>query len=177
MKQLWLALKWFLIVWGAMWLVIVPVAVSSFLRGGAKESKATASKQDVRFVLNWCRLGDARIEEVLHSYVSRLPFSGDYSEIHAIRITHVSVSELKPDEDGAGWFRCDQAQGILAEAIDSVLGGDEERSWFPSHDQLKSADFYVFPWSIQCHGIRPTGIQLIFVRPADRMVFYVGGQS
>lgn len=186
MKRIWPALKWCLIVWGAVSLIgAVIVGISVARRFGAAESilgtangspSAKASKEDVRFVLNWCRLGDSRTEEVIHSYVSSRSFNGDHLDAHAIRISHVSIDELKHDDFGAGWYRCDQLKGILADALDFVGGwsSNEDIKWFPTKEQLLTSDYYVYPWSIYCHGTRPSSAELIFVRPSDRMIFYFG---
>lgn len=186
MKRIWPALKWCLIVWGAVSLIgVVIVGISVARRFGATDSilgtsnessSAKASKDDVRYVLNWCRLGDSRTEEVIHSYVSSRSFTGDQLDAHAIRISHVSIDELKHDELGAGWYRCDQLKGVLADALDFVGGwsSNDDIKWFPTKEQLLTSDYYVYPWSIYCHGTRPSAAKLIFVRPSDRMVFYFG---
>ena len=87
----------------------------------------------------------------------------------------VALEELKKDEYGSGWFRCDQAEGVLKESID-YLGGwldDQNISWFPRLDEIKSEEFYVYPWSIYFHGIRPTAVELVFLRPKDKMLYYI----
>ena len=186
MKRIWPALRWCLTVWGAISLcgvaLIVAHIISTF--GGltfgsttrGEDSDAPASKDDVRYILNWCRLGDSRTEEVLHSHVSSRSFTGDHLDLHAIRISRVSIDELKPDEWGSGWYRCDQLKGVLADALDFVgsWSGNDEMKWFPTKEQLQTSDFYVYAWSIYCHGTRPTSAELIFVRPSDRMIFYFG---
>jgi hypothetical protein len=184
MKRIWPALKWCLIVWGAVSLVgVIVVGVSIARRFGVGESvvgsedtSAAATKEDVRYVLNWCRLGDSRTEEVIHSYVSSRSFNGDHFDAHAIRISHVSVDELKADDSGSGWYRCDQLKGVLADALDfvGVCSSSDDVKWFPTKEQLLTSDYYVYPWSIHCHGTRPSSAELIFVRPSDRMIFYFG---
>lgn len=189
MKRIWPVVKWFLIVWGAVSLVAVLVAGTlivrrfsgpeSMLGSSNVDSSATASKQDVRFVLNWCRLGDSRIEEVVHSYQSARSFTGDHLDAHAIRITKVSTDELVADDAGGGWVRCDKTQGVLKDAVDFVASwaGRHETLWFPPAEQLNSADFYVYSWSIYCHGTRPSAAELIFVHPSSKMVYYFGGKT
>lgn len=188
-KRIWPLVNWLLIVWGAVSLIAVLIAGISIARrfsgyestlGSSNvDSSAKASKQDVRFVLNWCRLGDSRIEEVIHSYQSARSFTGDHLDAHAIRITNVSTDELVADDFGGGWVRCDKAQGVLKDALDFVTSwaGGDETPWFPPAEQLKSADFYVYSWSIYCHGTRPSAAELIFVHPASKMVYYFGGKT
>jgi len=171
--------KWFLIVWGILCFVgMVGIAglIAYNLGPGNRSSDKTASPHDVRFVLNWCGLGDARTKEVIHSYRSSRSFTGDHLDAHAIRLTHVEASELKKDTFGTtGWTRCDEATGVLKDAVDFIVGWlpSDEIPWFPQSEELSSAEMYVYPWSIYCHGTRPTSAKLIFVRPKDRMVFYI----
>jgi len=153
--------------------------VDSIFASDSKSSSVKASKDDVSFVLNWCRLGDDRFEEVINSYISGRSFTGDHLDAHAIRIVHVSPDELTLDGSGEGWHRCDQLKGVLIDALDFVGGwsSDDNIQWFPSKEELLSSSFYVYPWSIYCHGTRPTAVELIFVRPSDRMVFYIGSKT
>lgn len=182
MKRIWSILKWVLIVWGILCFVGA-ILVGGFLAfklgPGNTDSSHTASRTDVRYVLNWCQLGDDRIEEVVHSYVSARSFTGDYRDAHAIRISRVDPAELKKDDFGSGWTRCDQAQGVLGDALGFVEGWlhDSHISWFPKREELRSAEMYVYAWSIYCHGTRPTAVELIFVRPKDKMVFFFGSKT
>lgn len=139
-----------------------------------------ASAHDVRFVLNWCELGEDRIEKVVRSYVSSRSLTGDHLDAYAIKISHLDISELLENDDlrGANWYRGDQTPPILDEAIDFVDGWlwQDRVSWFPKGDDLRSEDYYVYPWSIYTQGIRPSAVKLIFVRPSDNMVFYFSGK-
>jgi len=178
MKRLFVIGKWFLIVWGLLSFVATVLFagfVAFRLGPGNQDTKKTASKRDVRFILNWCNLGDNRIEEVVHSYRSSRSFTGDHLDADAIRISHVDAAELNKDDFGSGWVRCDQAEGVLKDAIEFVEGWlhEDNISWFPKADELNSSEMYVYSWSIYCHGTRPTAVQLIFVRPKDKMVFYI----
>jgi hypothetical protein len=139
------------------------------------DASNAATKADVRFVLNWCQLGDERIEEVLHSYRSARSFTGDHLDAYAIRVSHVDAAELKRDDFGSGWQRCDQLNGVLKDAIDfAVVWLDtDEVAWFPRENELASDEMFVYPWSIYCHGTQPAAVELIFVRPKDKMVFYL----
>ena len=152
-------------------------AVSAFpLNQNQGYALDTASIHGVRFVLNWCGLGDDRIEKVVHSYVSPRSFPGDHLDAYAIKISHLDISELQASDDfrDSNWYRGDQAPPILDDAIDFVGSwlGQDKIPWFPKEDDLRSENYYVYPWSINTHGIRPTAVELIFVRPSDNMVFY-----
>jgi len=157
------------------------IAAASFiayrLGPGNQPSSALASPQDVRFVLNWCHLGESRIEEVLHSYKSARSLTGDHLDAYAIRISHVDISELKKDQDAFGqrWQRGDQAQGVVNNAIEFVTGwlDRDAISWFLTPEDIRSDQIYIFPWSTTFLGTRATSAQLIFIRPKDKMIFYI----
>lgn len=178
------ALKTFLVVWGALSLVaIIALAVAIFLpsgRGGASPV-GTSAVQDVRFVLNWCGLGDSRIDKVIHSHVSARSMGGDYLDAYAIRISRVEIAELAaPSEKTPDrWYRGDQLPPIVSDAVAFVgmWAGNDEIPWFPKESELRSGDVYVFPWAIHTHGVQPAAVELIFVRPADKMIFYFGGKT
>jgi hypothetical protein len=57
------------------------------------------------------------------------------------------------------------------------LGNGSEIPWFPSETELRSSGVYVYPVKMLLHGTVPTAAELIFVRPADNMVFYFGAKS
>ena len=174
--------KWGLLVWGGISLVGV-VGVAAFLAyqlgPGNRDKTDSASTHDVRFVLNWCGLGDERTERVLHSHVSARSFTGDHLDAYAIKITKVEVAELesKTNDFSGRWYRGDQLPQILDEAVKFVSGWHHEIPWFPTEAELRSSEFYVYSWSIYCHGVTPSAAELIFVRPSDKMVFYFGGKT
>ena len=174
--------RWGLLIWGALSLVgvIIVASMAAYQLGPGNRDKAdSASAHDVRFVLNWCELGDQRIEKVLHSHVSSRSFTGDHLDAYAIKISHVELAELtKETDDFRGrWYRGDQLPKVLDDAVGFVGGWLHELPWFPSEEQLRSSEFYVYSWSIYCHGVRPTAAELIFIRPSDQMVFYFGGKT
>jgi len=181
MKALWSIIKSLLIGWGIVCLVgflLIAGAIRYRTGPGNVDVGGAATKQDVRFVLNWCELGDARIEQVVHSYESARSFTGDHLDAYAIKISRVDVDELKPDDFGSGWCRCDELDGVLKDAVDFAVGWlhQDEIGWFLTEDELRSDRIYVYPWSIYCHGTRPSAIELIFVRPSDKMVFYMSAK-
>ncbi len=159
-------------------LVVLAIAIA-YQFGPGKVSTKTASSHDVRHVLNWSELGAERTEEVLHSYIAASSFSGDSLEAHAIRISHVDEAELKQKAHGGGWFRGDTLTGVLADAMDFVGEGfpPAEIPWFPKESELRSAEFFVYPWSIYYHGTRPTAVKLIFIQPKKKIVFYLAAKK
>lgn len=174
--------KWLLLVWGGLSLVAA-VAIVGMIAcevGVANRTKADkASPPDVRFVLNWCNLGDNRIEKVIHSHVSARSFTGDHLDAYAIKINNVTVEELASATNRVGrqWYRGDQLPKVLDDAVSFVGGWLHEIEWFPSEAELRSSDIYIYPWSIYCHGVEPSAAEIIFVRPKDKMVFYFGGET
>ena len=179
MKTILVVIKWSLIIWGGVSLTGVLVIggfIAYKLGPGICEKTDSASPHDVRFVLNWCRLGDDRIEKVIHSYVSARSLTGDHLDAYAIKITHVSIEELTANTD---WYRGDQLPKTLDEAVSFVgywLGRDEV-SWFPRETELRSSEVYVYPWSIHYHGTEPSAAEIIFIRPKDKMVFFFSGKT
>ncbi len=174
--------RWGLLIWGALSLagVIVIALIAAFHLGpGSRSKKDSASPHDVRFVLNWCELGDKRTEKVIHSHVSSRSFTGDHLDAYAIKISHVELAELtKETDDFRGrWYRGDQLPKVLDDAVGFVGGWLHALPWFPSEAELRSSEFYVYPWSIHCYGVRPSAAELIFIRPSDRMIFYFGGKT
>jgi len=174
--------KWLFFAWGGLSLVgavAVAAAIAYGIGPGNRTKLDKASPQDVRFVLNWCNLGDNRIEKVLHSHVSARSFTGDHLDAYAIKISHVTVEELTANTDAfrGRWYRGDQLPKVLDDAVSFVGGWLHEIEWFPTETELRSAEVYVYPWSIDCHGIRPSAAKIIFVRPKDKMVFFFGGKT
>ena len=173
-------LKYCLVIWGIVCLLglIAIVGLVSYRFGwGNHASTETASAHDVRFILNWCKLGSGRIEKVVHSYKSARSFTGDHLDAHAIKITTVDPKELVPNNYGSGWYRCDEAKGALKDAINFICNWKEDDiSWFPTANELHSSEIYVYPQSIYYNGTQPTAADLIFVRPKDKMLFFISSK-
>ena len=175
--------------WGGLSLagLVAVGALATYMVGPAnraRDDSATAS--DVRFVLNWCGLGDQRIDRVVHSHVSARSLTGDHLDAYAIHLTHVELAELAPRagdphavDPGRRWYRGDQLPRVFDDAVGFAGGwlGAGEIPWFPGEAQLRSSEFYVFPWRVEYHGLTPSAAELIFVRPADRMIFYLSGKT
>ena len=152
MKRFWSIVKWVLLIWGtitALGAILVVGVVVYQTTIGNQASHDDANKKDVRFVLNWCRLGEERIEAVLHSYQSSRSFTGDHVDAYAIKISHVDQSELQSD----GWVRVDHASGVSKDAIDFMamwLG--DEIAWFPEIEEIRSDKYFIYLWRIVFHG-------------------------
>ena len=167
-----------LTIWGGISLLGLIIIVSYFLFSitlGNTNVENKATKSDVRFVLNWCGLGDQRIDQVLKSYTSARSFTGDHLDAYAIKITHVTLDELtNKDKFRTGkWYCMDSLPPILDEAVTFISRWENEIPWFPTEYSLRTTDFFVYPWSIYCHGVRPTSAQLIFIKPENKTVYYI----
>jgi len=184
MKRFTRIAKSIILVWGGISLLGV-IVFAGFIAYqfsfGNRARTDVATSRDVRFVLNWCSLGAERIEKVLHSYQSSRSLTGDHLDAYAIKITHVDISELtlNTGDIERRWYRGDKLPQTINSAVDYVSGylGWNQISWFPKENELRSEKIYVYPWSIYYHGVRPTAAQLIFIRPSDKMVFYISGKS
>jgi hypothetical protein len=171
-------------IWGGLSLLLV-IGIVGFVvfqfGVGNRDKIDSASVHDVRFILNWCELGESRIESVLHSYVSPRSLTGDHLDAYAIKISRLEIGELTPTSDHTRgrWYRGDQLPPLLNDAVGFVSAwlGRNEISWFPTEAELRSAEFYIYPWTIYAHGLTPTAVELIFVRPSDKMVFYFGAKT
>jgi hypothetical protein len=130
----------------------------------------------VRFVLNWCNLGDERIEKVLKSLESPVSFTGDYLDAYQIKISQIDIKELKTNDNfGLGqWYRGDSLPQLLNEAVSFISGFQHEITWFPLEDEIKTSNFYIYPWSISCHGVKPDAAKLIIIKPSDKIVYFIG---
>ena len=133
-----------------------------------------AKNSDVRFVLNWCDLGDGKIEEVLKSFVSETGFNGDYHESYLIKISSLKDIELKNIQNSKKWYKGNDLPKILDDAISFATEFNGETPWFISEENIKTSDCYIYPQSIECNGILPRGVQLIILKPKQKLVYYIG---
>lgn len=162
---------------GAATLIFMVIAIASalyFMTGDRTANHTTVDKQDVRFVLNWSRLGEDRIKSVKHSYISERSLTGDHVDAHAIEITGVTIDELESQKI-IKWTRGDRVEGLFKEAIRLASGfiDLDKLTWFPGKEQLLSDKIYLYPWAIMLHGEQVTSAQLIFALPSENMIYYV----
>ncbi|HUW59918.1 MAG TPA: hypothetical protein VMZ06_02840 [Candidatus Bathyarchaeia archaeon] len=186
MKRLLKVAKYLLLIWGGLTLacVVVLAALTAYrmnVGGFLRDKTDQATADDVRFVLNWCELGVWRIESVVHSHVSPRSLTGDYTDAYAIKISQVTPEELLLAGGTFSthyWYRGDQLPKMIDDAIPLVVGSVkcDNLYWFPPETELRSSEIYVYPWTIGYHGIEVRSAELIFTRPADKMVFFFGGK-
>ena len=152
-------------------IVIILLMISQFTY---KDQIDKATKNDVRFVLNWSGLDSDRIQEVTHSYSSSVSFTGDHLDAYAIKISNVSLDELNKSNDfGNQWYRGDKLPKNIDDAVSDIGAWRHYINWFPSEEEMHSEKIYVWASSVYYHGVRPTAYDIILIRPADNMVFYI----
>lgn len=171
-----------LAIWGGISLIGIIVIVSYVaysLTIGNTTVEGKATKSDVGFVLNWCKLGDERIDKVINSHKSARSFSGDHHDAYAIKITNVTVNELLniSDNQSEQWYRMDSLPAVVNDAVSFIDDFRYQIPWFPTDDSLRMKDVYVYPYSIHCYGISPESVQLIFIKPKEKMVYYVSAEN
>lgn len=182
MKRLCPVFKWLLLIWGFVSLTgcLVFGSILAWRLGpGNIDRNDTASPSDVRFVLNWCNLGDHRIQKVINSHVSAGSLC-EHLEAYSMQIGHIYIWELIAPRDGFDkWYRGDQVSGVLSDAITFIGSWIPNQSvpWFPTEKEIRSEKYYIYPHSIYCYGVMPAAAELIFVRPSDNMVFYFDGKQ
>jgi len=174
--------QWFLLIWGSLSFaatIALGVFVAYQLGVANRDRNDTASPHDVRYVLNWCHLGEDRIERVVHSHISARSFTGDHLDAFAIKISHVDEADFtsKTNDAGNRWYRGDQLPPVVDAAVKFITAWHHEIPWFPTEAELRNADVYVYPWSIYCYGVEPSAAELIFVRKSDQMVFFFSGKT
>lgn len=171
-----------LLIWGALSLAAVSMVgglIVFDLLGGSRIGHALRVGNGARAVLNWCHLGENRFDKLVHSHVDSNLFEGDYLTAYAMQISSIDLRELHetPDSSGGRWYRGDQLPAILADAVDFVGSWKSEVRWFPGAEKLRSAEFYLYPYSISCDRLRPTAAKLIFVQPETKMVYYIAARN
>ncbi|MCX6935747.1 MAG: hypothetical protein NTZ01_06120 [Verrucomicrobia bacterium] len=171
--------------WGGISLVGVLFLAGFFayqVGPGNRDKFEQASVKDVRFVLNWCGLGEKRTERVIHSYQSGRSFTGDHFDAYWIKISNLSIKELCPPQSGlghGGWYRGDQLPKVPDEALQFIMmfPNHREAPWFPTAKEIRSSRYFVQVWFVQYHGDHVTNAQVIIARPDDSMIFYISGKT
>ena len=177
------SLKGCFFVWGMFsFLAVLFFGVLIFysLTLGTRSASKDAAKQDVRFVLNNCKLGDARIEKIVHSRVSGRSFTGDHLDAHAIRVTHLDASELVFDNKygrANGWYRGDELTGFPDAVVGFVASWLWDIPWFPTVEEIRSPSTYVWIVSTRTSGTRPHAVQVIFAMPEKKMIYWFSAKS
>ncbi len=184
MKRILPIIKRFFLIWGVFSFaaMITLGALFAYWYGpGNKDKIDYAAKEDVRFVLNWCGIGDSNFKKVIHSFSSERSFTGDHFDAFAIEIKHISIDELthNPKNGDTVWHRGDKLDGIIGDAIDFLAGSltDDIVSWFLGENELRTDRYYCSISTLYYSKERPIGGSLIIIRPSDNMVFYIAEKT
>ncbi len=142
---------------------------------GNREKIDKATRNDVRFVLNWCEIGDENAIKVLKSYDSPHFFNGDYLTAYKIQIKKIDFEKVLKNSNhpNSKWYKSDQLPEILDETIKLIDANEYHIPWFPNSEKIKSSDFYIYPWSIFTNGISPGGAQIILYNPSENIVYFL----
>ncbi len=185
MKKILIIAKWFLLIWGGLsflGLLIFGGIIAYQFGPGNKDRVGFASKKDIQFILIRGGLGAQKVEKIVKSYASSRSFTGDHLDAFAFKINNVSVAELineKKDKYDIHWHRGDQLPEIIDNALSflSASFSTKEIQWFPTESELRSDGFFCCVDTIYYSRERPIGASLIFVRPSDKMVFYISQKT
>jgi len=171
--------KQVLLIWGGVSLAAcIALGIFTIYHFGMMRSDKndTASPHDVRYVLDGCHFGGKQIEQVVHSHISSRGFKGDYLDAFAFKISQVDDTDFtpRPDTPNSHWFRGDQLPPVLDAAVQLVTECHDMISWFPTGEELRCSDVYVYPMDFYCccGSVDPTMARLVFVRRTDNVVFY-----
>ena len=174
MKRVLVVLKNSLMLLGAVFLLgmIVFYATFAYQMSTRNTRIVESDDQDVRFVLEWFGLSHDHKVNIEHSYNPTGSWSGDYTKAFAIKMVNLEESEITHKH---GVSRGDKLTPTIRNAVLFVanFANETEMPWFPKREQILSANFYVYPVRMVLLGEYPDAAHIIFIRPADKMVFYI----
>jgi hypothetical protein len=162
-----------LAVWGAASLLFL-VAITFWIFTPWSDVRLDrATREDVRFVVNWTELGEQRVERVLRSYQSARHFTGDHFDAFAIRLNSLSAPELASNPR---WVRGDRADDVIKKAVEFVTSTPAELNWLPSGEAFLTEGYYIWRGRVELNGDDVTAAAVIFAHPASQTVFYVSSE-
>lgn len=174
MKQIAVILKRALMIWGGVSLlgIIVFYGTVAYQLGTRTTRIVEKDDQDVRFVLEWFGLSHDHEVEIEHSYNPTGSWSGDYEKAFAIKLVQIEKPGIMQRH---GVSRGDKLAPIIRDAVDFVTNftDDGQVPWFPKRAQILSSEYYVYPVWMVHQGIYPDSVHIMFIRPADKRVFFV----
>ncbi len=109
--------------------------------------------------------------EMLDSYSMSGSWAGDNEKGFSARITGMNEESIA---QMGGITRGDRLTPTLDSAVEFVtdLLGGGQLSWFPSHEDIVSDKYYVYPLRLELIGQYPDSATLLIIRPADDVAFY-----
>ena len=162
-------------------LILFYLSVNIAIALSAPKVKENALKNnDVRYVLNWCELGESKIVNVKNSTVSARSFTGDYVDKIEIVVKDVSVEDLEARvSKNEAWYRCDKLPKVVLDAVKFSSGWNDSDSnkWFPDETEILTEKYYVYVWQMVIHGSRVSAAELVFINPRDNKVYFFGGKT
>ena len=174
MKKIAVILKRALMIWGAVSLlgIIVFYATIAYQIGTRTTRVVKNDDQDVRFVLEWSGLSQDHEVKIEHSYNPTGSWSGDYTKAFAMKLVHIEESEIMQRH---GVSRGDKLIPIVRDAVEFVTNftDDYQMPWLPNREQILSSEYYVYPVRMVHQGLYPDSVHIMFIRPADKMIFFV----
>ena len=124
--------------------------------------------------MNWCGLGDNRVEKVLHSHVSARSLTGDHLDAYAIKIYRCAnrIDSKKKAAVGTEAISCPRFLTMQSVSVGAWQNSGEIILGFPRGRNSTSKHF-AFLWrpDIPASSLLPSN--LILVRPSDNTVFYI----
>jgi len=147
--------------------IVAFLLLASLLYNPTQDVTSPASQDLARSVLSDCNLWGGSLKKVHHGYKTMPSFHGDHLGAYAFEISFLNVYTLTPER---GWTRGDQVSGELENAVWNAIHWTKKENleWFPEEREVKSSGIFVrsLPWE-------SLTFPLVFVRPSDKMVFYV----
>ncbi|MDP6415906.1 MAG: hypothetical protein QGG54_12910, partial [Gammaproteobacteria bacterium] len=124
----------------------------------------TVDENDYEYSLVDNRLASLQIDnnriDLLDSYTLSGSWAGDNEVGLSVRVTGLD-EELVARQGGV--VRGDALTTELDSAVEFVtdLYGGGQLDWFPSYEQILSADYYVYPYSLDFIGKYPDSVRLL----------------
>lgn len=169
-----LILKRGLMIWGAITLLgaIAFYASLAYQLNSRTTANVESDDQDVRYVLEWFGLNADIEADVVHSFHPTGSWSGDYTKAFAMRIADIEESALIQK---GGVSRGDKLTPIIRNAVEFVSDFTDETQvpWLPKREKVFSSKYYVYPVRVVFQGEYPDSVHIMFIRPADKMVFFI----
>ncbi len=175
MKRIIVILKRGLMIWGAVSLIgiIIFYVTLTYQMSARKTGTVKSDDQDVRFVFESFGISQDQPIKLEPSDNASGSWSGDYMKVFAVKLAHIEESELIQKLDV---IRGDKLTPIIRNCVEFVTSftDQDELRWFPTSKQIFSDTYYVYPVRTVLHGTLPDSVQVIVIRPSDKMVFFAG---
>ena len=137
-----------------------------------KEPVVDFDDADVQYVFQWLhQKPDA--SQLLDSYYPPANWAGDYEKIFALKLEPEVAAEIVTR---AGVVRGDGIDGELEEAVAFAMFFTRDLSWFPSEEDILTAEYYLSPIRIIHKGGYPDSVHLVIVQPEKQILYFVAAK-